>query len=203
MLDKDTIQPAPNPNPQGKGLVPVLQDWSSVQPQMGAAKSAVDLLRDYCFSALVLAAKFRFQPRPGNHYFLYSGDCDWILSLVAPREWGKRAPGDFVATCHLDCDMTWRLEFAGLDRNSETFNRLRAFIGGFAETVARQEAPEQELPFYVADLPYHQRMLATGLSVSLRHSLRKMGPTALQRVARAALETAGPGLALEAGATES
>ena len=203
MPDEQRRQPTPDPNPQGKGLVPVLRDWWSVQPRMGAAKPAVDLLRDYCFSALVLAAKFRFQPRPGNSYFLYSGERDWILSLVAPREWGDRAPGDFVATCHLGYDMTWQLEFGPLDRDGEPFSRLQAFVGGFAECVARQDAPEEELPYYAADLPYHQRMLATGLSVSLRHSIRELEVASLQQVARAALESAAPGLALESGVPDA
>ena len=43
------------PNPQGKGCVPLLQDWAVLCPQMPEQKSAGDVLRDYCLSALVLA----------------------------------------------------------------------------------------------------------------------------------------------------
>ncbi len=36
-----------------------------------------------------------------------------------------------------------------------------------------------ELPFYVRGLPYYQRMLATGLAVSLQHSISETGTAAL------------------------
>jgi hypothetical protein len=168
-----------NPNPQGKGCVPVLQDWAGARPQLPIRKSTAEILRDYCLSGLVLAATFRFRPVPGKHYFLYCNESDWMLSLVAPQEWGTAAPGDFVADCQLQTDMTWQLDFAPKGGGHRARERLQQFVEGFADMLAEQESPEDALPFYVPELPYFQRMLATGLAVSLQHSIRDAGPNSL------------------------
>lgn len=160
-----------NPNPQGKGCVPVLQDWGSVQPARVNPKKPAQILRDYCLSALVLAAEFRFKPVPGPRYYLYSTDQAWRLSLVGPEEWGTSIPGEFVAACRLRTDMTWALEFHRLADDSAVLKRLQRFVDGFSQTLSSQTSLTDELPFYVAEMPYFQRMLATGLSVSLRQSM--------------------------------
>lgn len=168
-----------NPNPQGKGCVPVLQDWGALRPRLPDSKSATDILEDYCLSALVLASSFRFRPVPGKPYFLYSGDEGWSLSLIGPQEWGDTAPGEFVAKCHLRSDMTWQLEFCPLPTESPVRDRLARFVEGFTSTLTRQESVMDELPFYVSELPYYRRMLATGLAVSLQHSIAATGISAL------------------------
>ncbi len=175
--------PPARPNPQGKGLVTVLNDWSAVQPRLGDVKPPAVLLRDYCFSALVLAARFSFRPRPGMDYFLYSSDSQWFLSLISPVEWGSGAPGTFVANCRLEQDMTWQLEFADIEPGSDAHLRLQAFVDGFAESLAGQASPQAALPYYVTGLPYYQRMLATGLAVSLRHSMQSLDAAALRDLA--------------------
>ncbi|MEH6569239.1 MAG: DUF2452 domain-containing protein [Halioglobus sp.] len=168
-----------NPNPQGKGCVPVLQDWHALSRSSPVKKSASDILTDYCFSALVLAAKFRFRPVLGKTYYLYSEEQEWSLSLIGPQEWGDSIPGEFVGNCRLQTDMTWQLEFGQLHTDSPVSNRLKDFVEGFAHALARQESVLDELPFYVSDLPYYQRMLATGLAVSLQHSIKETGTVAL------------------------
>ncbi len=75
-------------------MVPILRDWATVQPSTSVAKAPDIFLRDYCISSLVLAAKFRFKPVLGKSYFLYVRDNDWMMSLIAPHEWGQRQPGD-------------------------------------------------------------------------------------------------------------
>ena len=102
-----------NPNPQGKGMVPVLRDWATMQPSVVAPKSPAAFLRDYCISSLVLAADFRFKPVVGNTYFLYARERDWNLSLIAPDEWGQRRPGECLGECHLRADMTWEIDTSG------------------------------------------------------------------------------------------
>jgi hypothetical protein len=174
-----TESPQKTPNPQGKGCVPVLQDWAVTRPRRPTRKSAGEIVRDYCLSGLVLAARFRFRPVPGKDYYLYCGADDWLLSMVGPHEWGAASPGYFVAECQLQLDMTWHLTFAPLQDKPETRDRLQRFVDGFVNTVAAQASPETALPFYVPELPYFQRMLATGLAVSLRHSIRETGPAAL------------------------
>jgi len=164
-----------NPNPQGKGCVTVLQDWDSLRPQLPGRKRAVEVLRDYCLSSLVLAAKFRFKPVPGKSYYLYCDEGEWTLSLIAPDEWGQRQPGDFAAHCCLRPDMTWQLEFGQLADDGRVRQCLEQFVEAFSATVSRGGALEDGLPFYVSNLPYYQRMLATGLAVSVKHSLGGIG----------------------------
>ncbi len=178
-MNQATRQDRNRPNPQGKGCVPVLQDWAVLRPQLLCPKAPADILRDYCLSALVLAAKFRFRPVPGKAYYLYCSDQDWTLSLIDPGEWGRAMPGEYVAECRLHHDMKWRLQFAEISSGSRVLQRLRGFIEGFSESLREQRAVADGLPFYVSSLPYFQRMLATGLAVSLQHSLAATDPAAL------------------------
>ena len=111
----DTVNP--QGNPQGKGVVMVLQQMAAAAPAEIRPKSADEALLDYWCSSLVLSAAFKFRVAPDNTYFLYRVGLDWQLSLIAPDEWGARIPGDFVAECQLSPDMTWQLQF---DDNYET-----------------------------------------------------------------------------------
>lgn len=171
----DAPEQIKNPNPQGKGLVPMLRDWQTMVPSVRGPKAAAEFLRDYCMSSLVLAAHFRFKPVLGMTYFLYSVDDNWSLSLVGPDEWGTRLPGECLASCRLRADMTWELEVAGLDEQSPALRKARSFIRSFVDTLSAQQSIEAHLPFYVGELPYYQRLLATALSSSLQQSLPQTG----------------------------
>ena len=160
-----------SPNPQGKGVVPVLQDWHALQPAGVALKTPVDFFRDYCISSLVLAADFRFRPVVGRDYYLYSRDQRWSLSLVAPREWGERQPGDYVASCRLRPDMTWDIDFADLEPGSSATIALQAFVEGFVDTLSGQESLEEGLPYFARRLPYYRRVLGAALAKSLHRSM--------------------------------
>jgi len=164
-----------NPNPQGKGQVPVLRDWSSLQPALSEPKTAADFLRDYCVSSLVLAAEFRFKPVVGKTYYLYATAQGWSLTLISPQEWGERKSGEFLASCTLRPDMTWEMDAADLAEQPEAMAQARAFIAGFVETLTEQESIADNLPVYVKELPYYRRMLATALSASLKHTLPVSG----------------------------
>jgi hypothetical protein len=163
------------PNPQGKGMVPVLRDWGTMQPAVLGPKSPADFLRDYCVSLLVLGAHFRFKPVIGQTYFLYAGEQGWSLSLIAPQEWGQRKVGEFVASCRLRSDMTWAMDTSGLDEHSPALAKAKSFIRGFVDTLAEQDSIVTHLPFYIAGLPYYQRLLATALASSLQRSLPTTG----------------------------
>ncbi len=164
-----------NPNPQGKGMVPVLRDWGTMQAIVLGPKSHADFLRDYCISSLVLAAHFRFKPVVGQDYFLYGNELGWSLSLIAPEEWGQRKVGEFVASCRLRPDMTWAMDTSRLEEHSPAVAMARTFIRGFVDTLAGQESITTHLPFYIAGLPYYQRLLATALASSLQRSLPPTG----------------------------
>ncbi|MFT4519964.1 MAG: hypothetical protein ACI9JM_002364 [Halioglobus sp.] len=164
-----------NPNPQGKGLVPVLQDWTDMQPTVQGSRTATEFLRDYAISSLVLAAEFRFKPVLGKTYFLYSTESGWKLSLVAPQEWGQKPIGDFLARCHLRSDMIWDVELDDITEGSLSVQRAKNFVQGFIEALNGQESIADSLPSYVAELPYYRRLLAAGLSSSLRCALPGVG----------------------------
>jgi hypothetical protein len=163
-------------NPQGKGLVPVLDAWQGAQPRAVTAKNTETILRDYFTTLLVLSAEFAFKPVPGMPYYLYLGGGRWRLSLISPDEWGPGAPGSCLGCCFLMPDMAWRIELL-TDPTSEPALRdaLRAFHAGFIELLADSDTLEAGLPHYVKSLPYYRRLLAAGLANSLSHSLRLSG----------------------------
>jgi hypothetical protein len=165
-----------NPNPQGKGLVPVLDAWESVQPEGVAPKSAPRLLADYLVSLLVLSAEFSFKPVPGNPYYLYWQEGQWQLSMISPQEWGHRQPGECLGECMLGFDMTWHLvPEPGQAISAGLQDEIKRFTALFGEQLASTELLEDTLPFYVRQLPFYRRLLATGLAASLQGSIRSGG----------------------------
>ena len=158
-----------------------------MRPHLPVRKTPDDILRDYCLSALVLAARFRFRPVPGKPYHLYCDAGTWNLSLIGPREWGRRMPGEYVAQCRLQEDMTWQLEFDQLHTNSPAAQCLQHFAEGCARAVSAQDSLQDGLPFYARELPYFQRMLGTGLAASLRHSIRQADAVGLEQALPALL----------------
>ncbi len=171
--------PDHNPNPQGKGCVPLLQDWQANRPGMLRPKTPLQIIRDYLLSALVLAANFRFRPVPGQYYYLYCDAQQWHLSLIGPGEWGERKPGEFVGSCRLQTDMTWHIEFDNLREGSLPARRITEFIDGFTSDLSSRRSLLAGLPFYEKQLPYYRRMLATGLAASLQHSITDTGADAV------------------------
>jgi hypothetical protein len=160
-----------NPNPQGKGLVPVLRDWQAMVPAVSGPKAAGEFLRDYCLSSLVLAAEFRFKPVVGKPYYLYATTTDWRLSMVAPHEWTGAGIGEYFARCTLRADMTWAVAPAeGLAEDAPAVRNALAFVEAFIDTLNDQERVGDNLPVYVRELPYYRRLLASALAASLKHS---------------------------------
>lgn len=164
-----------NPNPQGKGLVPVLGDLGALQPVFNGPKNPGDFLRDYCLSSLVLAATFSFKPVVGKTYYLYATGDAWNLSMVSPGEWSREKAGNFLASCRLRRDMTWELDTADMPENPEVMQKAQDYIRGFVDTLTEQASIREQLPYYVESLPYYQRVLATALANSLEKSLPATG----------------------------
>lgn len=163
-------------NPQGKGLVPILEDWRGAQPSTVRARSPREVLRDYLVTSLVVAAEIRFKPRPGVQYFLYLANGGWKLSLVSPEEWRGRQPGPCLGRCVMQPDMTWQLTpVSGVGNQQELVDGLEAFREGFADWLDQEGTLEDHLPFHVRELPYYRRLLAAGMSSSLKSSLARSG----------------------------
>ncbi|KGE04964.1 DUF2452 domain-containing protein [Pseudohaliea rubra] len=165
-----------NPNPQGKGLVPVLAHWHALRPRGAAAKGPTEIILDLFASTLVLSARCDLRPVPGQRYYLYGADNGWRLSLVSPEEWGERAPGDCLGPCWLREDMTWALQAEeALAANPGLCARVAALVQDFLERLDVAGPLAEQLPGYRRDLPYYRRLLAAGLGASLRQSLAAAG----------------------------
>ncbi len=162
----------PEGNPQGKGMVPVLDALRALQPWQPDRKSAEQILREFCLSTLVLSARFDFRVVPNRDYWLYRVASGWQLSLISPEEWRGREPGPFVGRCVLAPDMTWALELAEtVAQDDALVAALEQHLRGFVERVGATERIEEALPTYEQGLPYQQRMMATALASSLQTSM--------------------------------
>jgi hypothetical protein len=61
-------------------------------------------------SEQIYGAEMGFEPVVGKQYHLYlRKNGRHVLSLVAPQEWGRKAPYEFVASVKLLGDHTWEI----------------------------------------------------------------------------------------------
>ncbi len=85
------------------------QQISMLQKQaallMNQAKEIQDRLK---VSHTIYKADMNFEPVVGTMYHLYQReDESWLLSMIAPYEWGKKTPFTFLNTVRLLADKTW------------------------------------------------------------------------------------------------
>lgn len=167
-----TLDSLRQPNPQGKAALPVLQHLDSVAPRLCSEKSPQQVLDDYFISSLIISAEFRFKPTLTATYYLYYDGERWSLSLISPTEWGRNNKlRQYAGCCRLRPDMTWQCEAAAdLAIKTDIGLALARFQESFRQHIQAHDTLEGSLPFYVAQLPYYQRLLATGLAASLRLS---------------------------------
>lgn len=164
------------PNPQGKAALPHLNELQQWRGAEAATSSPQRLLVDYLCGLLVLSADFSFKPVAGAVYHLYFREQRWTLSLIAPDEWRPSRAPDYVATCELQQDATWRIRPAtNLTDKPAILQALSAFEVAFRERVNTAGRLVDDLPHYERSLPYYRRVLASGLASSLTHSLRTLG----------------------------
>ena len=87
-------------------------------------------------------------------------------------------PGDYLGSCELNRDMTWRLEVRGdIEAQPTLIDALQDFHEGFVHLLDRSETLEDSLPYYAEGLHYYRRLLAAGLASSLSQSLALAGLT--------------------------
>ena len=71
---------------------------------------AKSLQRRKEISEIIYQAALGFRPVMGHIYHLYEKkDGSHTISLIAPDEWGSKAPYIFMATCQLLYDHTWEV----------------------------------------------------------------------------------------------
>lgn len=187
------MEPAPmqqqdkNPNPQGKGLVPVMQQWAQFRPQQVSVKPSGRLFADYFTSLLILSADFQFKPVVGQYYYLYLKDERWKLSLIEPERWSIGKGGDCLGRCELHGDMTWSLAPVDTTKtNSRLAMALEGFYEHFIDHMDSDKAVKNTLPYYAEHLPFYARMAANGLAQSI--NLSSQGSPLLEQSGRAWLQ---------------
>lgn len=173
------------PNPQGKGLVPVLDSLRESRTLISVAPKHINQISTELFTSLfVLHSHFQFKPVVGKSYWLYlrehhNGDQNqhpFQLSLISPQEWGGDGFGLFVGECVLQQDITWSLI---LDPVAEQDVMLMALIekkrDEFETALNSAVTIDDALPFYLDGLPFYQRVFASALANSLKTSMLKSG----------------------------
>ena len=166
-----------HPNPQGKGLVPILQGLQCTLPQIQVpAKRMVQIASELFTSLFILRSEITFKPTVGRSYWLYKINKRFKLLMVGPTEWHGAKPGLFVGECVLQNDITWTLQ---LSAASSMDNELMALLKQASQQLQRDfyagKKVEDVLPKYEASMSFYGRALAYGLSHSLHTSMVKAG----------------------------
>jgi hypothetical protein len=187
-----------NPNPQGKGLVPVLQGLQREWQQPVLLPKQIDQIEMELFTSLfVLQSEFKFSPVPGKSYFMYgfygttgaaaddtgaatvggAGAAQgYRLLLVAPHEWHEPYPGRFIGECILQQDRTWTLLLnPELEKDEDFMKRVQDLRGKLLGALAKAEKIEDVLPSFEESLGYYGRITAFILGKSLLTSMQLSG----------------------------
>jgi hypothetical protein len=166
-----------NPNPQGKGLVPVLQGLQQHWLQQVLVPKQIDQIEMELFTSLfVLQSEFKFNPVPGKHYHMYQTAAGYRLLLVAPDEWHKPYPGRYVGECVLRKDRTWTLVLdAAMAADPEFMARIEALRNKLHKAMAGVAQLEDILPTFEPSLCYYGRIMAFILGKSLLTSMQLAG----------------------------
>ncbi|WFP48926.1 DUF2452 domain-containing protein [Methylomonas sp. EFPC3] len=168
-------------NPQGKGLVALLDSLQQAKQQLVVpAKNLQQISSDLFTSLFVLNSRIRFKPTAGQTYWLYFKDNQYRLSLIAPEQWPPAQSGRFIGACELQADLSWTLELSDACANDNAFLQEIADRRRQLEQQLQQaETIDAALPVYLETLPYYSRVLASALAYSLKQSMQKSGISGL------------------------
>lgn len=166
-----------SPNPQGKGLLPVLDALYTVTRGLNVPAKPLNRIVDELFTSLfVLSSAIKFKPVLGQCYWLYRKPDGYRLSLIAPEQWPETQSGLYVGQCELQNDLTWSLDLS--DRclgNSVLMLEIARQREDFDRQLQVFDCIEEALPSYSETLPFYARVLASGLACSLGQSMYKRG----------------------------
>ncbi|MGJ0430096.1 DUF2452 domain-containing protein [Methylobacter sp.] len=168
---------AKSPNPQGKGLVPVLESLMQTRKNLVVpAKDILQVANELFTSLFVLNSRIKFKPAVGRTYWLYRKDGLYGLSLIAPEEWSPSKYGQFIGACQLQADLTWTLELSEQCRGDrQLMAEITQQRERFDQKLKTAECIDDILPVYIAALPFYSRVLASALAHSLGQSMQKGG----------------------------
>lgn len=185
-----------SPNPQGKGLVPVMDSLEGCRPLVRVPAKNIEQVSNELFTSMfVLESEFKFRPVIDRPYWLYRRGSRFRLSMIGPDEWGSSVPfGEYVGECVLHPDMTWSLAMCpAAAAQAGLMQLIAARRAAFEQRLQAAETVQQGLPVFEAALPFYQRVFAAGLANSLAASLQRGGLAGLSyQAARARLPSATP-----------
>lgn len=165
------------PNPQGKGLVPVLAALSAASYRSVALPKQIGQVASELFTSMfVLESSFGFKPVQGRLYWLYRHNKRYKLSLLSPQQWSAAISGEVIGQCMLHEDLTWTLELSDEAVNDPEFmdyiaERRRLF----GEALQRADSVDDLLPVFQQSLPFYQRVFASAMAGSLGRSMQLSG----------------------------
>tara|TARA_B110000305_G_C19420345_1_gene630545 strand:- start:1467 stop:2033 length:567 start_codon:yes stop_codon:yes gene_type:complete len=166
-----------NPNPQGKGLVPILQGLDRHRLDRLLPPKKIDQVQMELFTSMfVLKSEIRFSPLPNQRYYLYQTDGRYKLLLVGPQQWCTPYRGRYIGECILHDDRTWSM---ALDPAMAHDTKFMAHIEQEQEklqsALESAETVEDVLPVFEGALGYNSRILAYILGKSLGISMELSG----------------------------
>jgi hypothetical protein len=166
-----------NPNPQGKGLVPVLQGFDRHHLSELLPPKQIDQIQMELFTSLfVLQSDFSFNPVPETSYWLYQRQERYKLLMVSPAEWHKPYPGRFIGECILQTDRTWTLVLdADVADDDEFMDEIERQRNELQCSLEEADSIEDALPVYEKTFSFYGRILAFTLGKSLDISMQMAG----------------------------
>lgn len=172
---------AKTPNPQGKGLVPVLAALTEANYQCAQAialpKQVEQIAGELFTSMFVLESNFRFKPVQERSYWLYRDQAGHFkLSLLAPGKWSAGSFGQVIGQCVLHADLTWTLELSDeAARDSEFMTYIAERRAQFGQDLQNAQCVDDLLPVFQQNLPFYQRVFASAMAGSLSRSMQQSG----------------------------
>lgn len=166
-----------NPNPQGKGLVPVLSALNDAGRSIVVPPKQVQQVSGELFTSLfVLESRFGFKPVVGRSYWLYRRDDVFELSLLAPEQWSALVYGQYIGACDLHSDLTWTLMLSDTAlADTVLMNEIATRRAEFEQELQSARCIDDLLPVFKEELPFYQRVFASALAGSLGASMQSAG----------------------------
>ncbi len=115
------IKPVDKGKVKGRAMAAMYEqtnmDLEQIRQQMELLAVQAKAIQDRVkISEKIYLAELNFEPHIGQIYYLYlRSSGQYVVSLVAPEEWGAQPPFEYVATVELLADHTWNV----LEKNSD------------------------------------------------------------------------------------
>ena len=166
-----------NPNPQGKGLVPILQGLERHRLDRLLPPKQIDQVQMELFTSMfVLGSDIRFNPVPETAYYLYQTDGRYKLLMVGPHEWHTEYRGRYIGECILHRDRTWSMALDPAMLHDQAFmDHITGEQDKLQQALDNAASVEDVLPVFQEEMGYNSRILAFILGKSLGLSMEMAG----------------------------